>query len=142
MTNTAHPLPAHWIVEQGFLKTFLKMTADEFAALQSRLSPFWTAPGALAVHTEFDPDEFPIGSVWVEYEGMDLVVSKLFLVMVGIHDDINADRISNEEPEDEWRQTSCHNCEADVEGVVGGDDWRDRGGNTSCPSGERHVPNL
>lgn len=36
-------------------------------------------------------------------------------------------------------QTSCHNCELDIEGSRE-DGFRDRGGNSRCPSGERHVP--
>lgn len=42
--------------------------------------------------------------------------------------------------EPEVRHTTCHNCELDVE--VWSDnptEARDRGNNTHCPSGERHV---
>lgn len=94
MANTVFQLPNHWIVEDRHLIAGLPVTADEFLALQSRLGPFYAAPGALSVTTDFPEDtENEIGHVRVEYEGPGRIVSELFLVMVNIHDEINADLI-------------------------------------------------
>jgi hypothetical protein len=31
------------------------------------------------------------------------------------------------------RQTTCKHCGQDIEGYIGGKDWRDRGNNRQCP---------
>jgi hypothetical protein len=42
--------------------------------------------------------------------------------------------------EPEFRHSTCHNCLLDVEGVEGGSEWMDRGGNLLCPNGlDRHL---
>jgi hypothetical protein len=94
MTDTKlYPTPSHWIVESGHFLGGLPVSADEMSAISSRLNVFWTVPGSFSVVAEFEEGEDPMGYVKVEYEGPDRVVSELYLVMTGIFDDINGDRI-------------------------------------------------
>lgn len=53
----------------------------------------------------------------------------------GEHWSCNYDADADDDDEPEIRQTVCRHCGLDIEGTVGEDDWRDRGGNSTCSRG-------
>ncbi len=103
------------------------MLVDDLLKAAPEISNMTQSTGAAALGDAFSTDE--IRNLYPDPDSMDDNECKEWLTDHGY------------ELPSAICQTSCEHCDLDVEGTIGGDDWRDRGNNTRCnDDAHAHAP--
>jgi hypothetical protein len=102
MTNTVktqkfHAVPSTWIMASNQFVGSLTLTPSEVKELTSRLSIFWTVPGAFSLDVDWTDRFNRAGWTRVQYEGKARVAAELAEMMFTFYQDVNNDLILNED---------------------------------------------
>lgn len=87
---------------------------------------------------QYDPDKWAIAYDVEDADEVDHDVREYVLMAAPYGPHLTrVGRIHITEPEEtdqtgQWRQTACRHCGQDIEGAIGGTEWRDRGSETHC----------